>query len=297
MEIQGVTLQRKLAAARQWWRLTRVLSGLTWVLSLVVLLALICYHSDRLLVLSVHARENWRIGIALTAGLTLLLALAQPLLRKLSDQKVATEVERRFPILRERLLTTLDLMPAFSGAHGASNHSKPYAHAFSEQMTTALAQETQQVASDLNFKHAVSLRPLRNGALTLIFTLALLFLHVFFAPEAFATWLRRMSDPHADIPPYAKTRVQVIPDVTFLPRGEGTYVTVKTWGDPVERCVLRVHQDGEDPKNWTDVELKNPVPIANASADEKDARKFRYKFRRTGSQHFPCRLCQRWPLQ
>ena len=114
--------------------------------------------------------------------------------------------------------------------------------------------------------------------MTLTFTLALLFLHIFFAREAFATWMRRMSDPRADIPPYAKTRVQVIPDAALLPRGEGTYVTVKTWGDPVERCVLRVHQDGEDPKTWINVELKNPVPVTNANPDEKDARKFRYRF-------------------
>ena len=161
MEIQGATLQRKLAATRRWWRLTRVLSGLTWVLSLVVLLALICYHSDRLLVLSVHARENWRIGIALAAGFTFLLALAQPLLRRLSDHSVAADVERRFPILRERLLTTLDLAPCPEQRERriGERQQPPYAHAFSEQMTTALAQETHQVASDLNFKRAVSAAP------------------------------------------------------------------------------------------------------------------------------------------
>lgn len=81
MGYSGEPLQRKLAATRHWWRLTRVLSGLTWVLSIVVLLALICYHSDRIIVLSVQAREMWRTGIALTAVLTLLLALLQPLLR------------------------------------------------------------------------------------------------------------------------------------------------------------------------------------------------------------------------
>ena len=115
-------------------------------------------------------------------------------------------------------------------------------------MTTALAEETHQVAADLNFKRAVSLRPLRNGSLTLMFTLLLFAAHVVFAHDAFATWMRRMADPHADIPPYAKTRVQILPEATLLPRGEGVNVIVKTWGDPVDTCVLRVHQDGEEPK-------------------------------------------------
>ena len=280
MGTTGETLRRKLGAVRLWWRATRVLSGLTWALSAVVLLALICYHSDRLLVLSSHAREMWRTGIEAAGLLLLILALLRPLLRRLSDVTLATDVERRFPVLRERLLTTLDLAPALAASQAgtASNGGKPYAQAFSTQMTDALARETHQAASDLNFRRAVSLRPLRNGVLTCAFTLVLLGLHMVFAREAFATWLRRMADPRADIAPYAKTRVQILPDAVLLPRGEGTSITVKTWGDPVTTCVLKVHQDGDDPKQWTTLQLSNPTPIANAGADEKDARKFRYRF-------------------
>ncbi len=280
MQHSGAPLQQKLASTRRWWRITRVLSGLTWVCSLVLILALVCYHSDRLLVLSIHARENWRTGIGGIAIVTLLLALIQPLLRRLSDVSVASDVERRFPVLRERLLTTLDLAPALSPAQtttGVSN--RPYASHFSEQMTTALAEETHQVAADLNFKRAVSLRPLRNGGLTLTFTLLLFAAHIIFAREAFATWVRRMADPRADIPPYAKTRVQIIPEATLLPRGEGLNVIVKTWGDAVDRATLRVHQDGEDAKAWTNVELKDPVPVSNPKPDEKDARAFKYHFK------------------
>ncbi len=279
MGTTGITLQRKLGAVRLWWRATRVLSGVTWALSAVVVLALICYHSDRLLVLSSHAREMWRTGIGVSSLLLLALALLRPLLRRLSDVSLAADVERRFPVLRERLLTTLDLAPALAaGQAGAAAAGKPYASAFSTQMTDALARETHQAASDLNFRRAVSLRPLRNGVLTCAFTFVLLGLHMVFAREAFATWLRRMADPRADIAPYAKTRVQIVPDAVLLPRGEGTGITVKTWGDPVTTCVLKVHQDGDDSKQWTTLQLSNPTPIPNAPADEKDARKFRYRF-------------------
>ena len=80
MGTTGITLRRKLGAVRLWWRATRILSGLTWALSAVILLALICYHSDRLLVLSSHAREMWRTGIEVSALLLLVLVLLRPLL-------------------------------------------------------------------------------------------------------------------------------------------------------------------------------------------------------------------------
>lgn len=291
MGSSGELLQQKLAATRRWWRISRVITGVTWVLSLVLLLALICYHSDRLIVLSVQARETWRTGIGITAFVTLALALLQPLLRRLSLTTVATDVERHFPVLGERLLTTLHFAPALAGVEGNRHYrsmaddtksgstAKSSEGAYSEQLISELAKETVDVSSNLNFTRAVSLRPLRNGGLTLLFTLLLLLLHVVFSREAFATWMRRMADPRADIPPYAKTRVQIVPDKTLLARGDGTFVTIKTWGDPVDRCVLRIHQDGDGDKAWTNITLSNPKPVASSDPDQKDVRAFRYQFR------------------
>jgi hypothetical protein len=278
----GSTLQQKIAATRRWWRATRVLGGLTWVLSVVIVLGLICYQCDRHLALSASAREAWRTGIELAGVLTLLTALLRPLTRRLPDMTLAADVERRYPVLRERLLTTLDLAPALETAGPAAIPSvsggSPQSN-FSPALAGAVADETNRVAADLDFRRAVSLRPLRNGALTLVFMLVLLALQVAVAGPAFANWLRRMADPHADIAPYAGTRLQVTPDATLLPVGETTSVTIKTWGNIADKCELRIHRQDEPADAWTRITLQNPAPLPDLGVgrDEGNVRSFRYQ--------------------
>lgn len=306
MQESSQSLRRKLAATRLWWRTAHVLSGILFAVSAVVALALLCYHFDRRLTLSAHARELWRTGIGLTALVALLTAFLRPILRRLSDAALAADVERRYPVLRERLLTTLDLAPGLhsqtlaTAAAGApvpsaklslshtaktesqSSSANAYAAsppettiAFSSQLTAALVEETHRAASGLDFRRAVDLRSLRVGLLTAAAVFTLLALHIAFAGEAFAVWIKRMTDPRADIAPYARTRVQVIPDAQLLPVGADTGVTVRTWGDAVEKCTLRVHQDGDDPNLWTTLTLQRPdthsAPTAAEKAQERTA--------------------------
>ena len=114
MEPIGTPLQRKLAGTRLWWRATRLFGGVAWATCAVVFTALVCFHADRLMTLSASAREYWRVFIV-AGGVAVLLALwLRALIRRLSDSELATDVERKFPALRERLLTTISLMPALA---------------------------------------------------------------------------------------------------------------------------------------------------------------------------------------
>lgn len=270
--IEPTVLQRKLAGARRWWRATRMASGLAWASCLLVLLALGCYHADRLWALSTVAREQWRLLIVSSALVALLIALLRPLLRRLPDNVLAADVERRYPSLRERLLTTLDLAPALA------SHSSGTVLPFSSSLTSALAAETEQATQGLDFRRAVSLRPLGVSSLALLLTLCLLVLDALLAPQAFAVWLRRMADPRADIAPYAKTRLQIMPDKDLLPRGESASLVVKTWGDKADKVSLRAHLEGDPPNAWTTVTLTNAVALTFTAVDEPDARIFRYRF-------------------
>ena len=49
------------------------------------------------------------IAAAIGVAVYMLAALLRPLMRRLPDMTLAADVERRYPVLRERLLTTLDL--------------------------------------------------------------------------------------------------------------------------------------------------------------------------------------------
>src|SRR5262249_31901136 len=150
------------------------------------------------------------------AGSAVLLGLwLRTLLHRVTDADLAADVERQFPALRERLLTTISLMPAMATATGAT------ASGFSHSISTALAQETERESAELNFRRAVDTRPVRVASLAVVFTVGLLALHIALAPEAFANWMKRMANPRADVAPWANTRVWVQPSATILPRGAG----------------------------------------------------------------------------
>src|SRR5689334_18626614 len=103
MKETGEPLRRKLAETRRWWRAVRLLGGLAWIVCVVVAPALVCYHIDRVAPLSPSAREMWRLGILAPGLITLVIALLRPLLNRMPDTRLAADVERRYPLLRERL--------------------------------------------------------------------------------------------------------------------------------------------------------------------------------------------------
>lgn len=268
MTEHSLPLQQKFAVTRRWWRTTRAVAGSAWIVGIVVALGLACFHFDRVLVLSSRARELWLAGIAGAACVVALLALVRPLLRPLPDKVLAEDVERRYPALKERLMTTVDLLPAFAGSSASSSLMSG---GFSRSMASALAAETVRVSRDLDFRRAVDTRSVRLAVMTAAFTLILLLLHVVLAPGAFAVWLERMAKPRADIAPYAMTRVWLTPGAEILPRGEGLIVTITTKGSYAERSTLRYRTEDENANTWHTVDLINGHAV-------KDGRSFAYRF-------------------
>ena len=286
MSETGNPIPRKLAGARQWWRTSRVLSGVGWTVVAVVVLSLICYHADSRLILSAGAREGWRLGIAAVGFVVLLVAMLRSLLRPLPDAVVAAHVEQKYPDLRERLLTAVDLSPSLALAGGDR------ASGFSRSMTAALLEETQKAAAPLNFRRAVDLAPLRRAGLAAVAVLLLLAVEAGLAPNAFANWLRRMRDPRADIAPWANTRVYVKPDAELLPRGAGVGVTIVTRGLSADKGVLHYRAAGDKNAPWKTVDLSGAIalraddastPQPALAADhgptaKEEIRRFRYRF-------------------
>lgn len=277
----GVSLERKLASMRQWWRTTRALSGLAWTVGIVIALGLICYHSDRFTGgLSVNAREIWRAIIIAGGLVTLIVALLRPLFRRLPDKALAAEVERRFPVLKERLLTTIDLIPALGTAGGSGSSSAPSPN-FSRPLISALAEDTRLAAADLDFRRAVSLRPLQAASIAAALPLLILAVDVARSPDAFQNWLNRMMHIQSDIAPWADTRVWLTPEKTIMPRGDGLKVTVTTKGEPAEHCILRYRLEGDAADSWKSVELKKAEKREEGKGDSKKTEtknEFTYKF-------------------
>ena len=285
MSETGNPIQHKLAAARQWWRTTRVLSGVGWTVAAVVVLSLICYHADSRMVLSAGARETWRVGIGAVGLIVLCVGIVRSLLRPLPDAVVAAHVEQKYPDLRERLLTAVDLSPSLAVAGADSS-------GFSRSMTQALVDETQKAAAPLNFRRAVNLAPLRRAAVAAAAMLLLLAIEAGIAPSAFANWLNRMRDPHADIAPWANTRVYVKPEADLLPRGAGVGISIVTRGLSADKAVLHYRPAGDKNAPWKTVDLSGAVALRaddatapqptltsdHAPVGKEEIRKFHYQF-------------------
>jgi hypothetical protein len=235
-------LDTKLRRARRYWALLDGLAGAGWLLAALLLAALLCFHLDRLLVLSPAARVAWRFaGAALLVGGALALGAAA-LLRRRSDEVVAARVERRYPELGERLLSTVEL------AHAPEGHRA----GLSPGMIGALAQETSRAALPLRFEAAFGLNGLAIAGGAAALAVALLLLHQALFPEAMASWWQRMARPYAGVPVYRSTRVQVEPREAVLLRGGSLAVRVGTEGRPVREARVKF-RFGDGP--WSTVRL------------------------------------------
>src|SRR5207245_797868 len=119
---------------------------LAWSLALLFASGLLCFHMDRLLVLSPQARVLWGVG---TLGLTVVAAAGRAWLsfrRQPDDRSVALRMERRHPDLGERLLSAVEL----------DRLPEEERQRFSQGLLAAVQAEAQRAASGLDFRRAVT---------------------------------------------------------------------------------------------------------------------------------------------
>lgn len=253
------TLESKLSAARLRWRGLRMAGGLAASVALLCALMLLSFHSDRLVVLSNGGRLGWLIGLVVGLAAALLAFVLIPVRRRIPDEAVAAEVERKYPALNERLLTTVTLA------------NSPQAAGVSGAMVGHLARETERLSAPLNFAQAIPTRPVRLPV-AMASALGLLFLgHTVIAPQAMQAWANRILHPGADIPIYANTKVRLTPEMPVVPRGESFSLDVTLGGRLTDTAVLHYQFEGASPAKTT---LK-PLP---AAASGETTRRFTCTF-------------------
>jgi hypothetical protein len=252
-----LALNTRLRRARHYWALLDTLAGAGWLLVALIALGLLCFHLDRLLVLSPVARTVWSIALLLllVGGAALLAWIAT--LRRRPDWEIAARVERRYPELGERLLSTVELE-----GEPASNHA-----GISTAMIRALASETARVAAPLRFEAAFGSGGAAAAGGAAALALAAILLHQALVPEAFAAWRKRMLHPYAGVPVYRNTRVQVSPRETVILRGGTLAVRVAAEGRPAEAAQIRF-RFGDGP--WNSVRLTR-APFVHRFTDLSDA--------------------------
>src|SRR5262249_25081126 len=104
-----LALRAQFHRARSLWLGLALTRDLAWSFALLFASGLICFHFDRLLVLSPSARLGWGLGtlVATVAAAAVRVWLSGR--RQPDDRAVAMRMEQRHPDLRERLLSAVEL--------------------------------------------------------------------------------------------------------------------------------------------------------------------------------------------
>ncbi len=208
-QMVSTTLQAKLDRARGYWRALLAVEGWLWTVAAVLVAFLCCFHADRWLVLSLQGRVTaWCVLAALGLAGTLYLVL-RPLIAPRPAEDVAVMVERRFPQLRERLLSAVEF----------ARLPRERLEGVSSTLLGDLQADAEREAAVLNFQAAFDTRGIGRAATSLAVVLLVLGIHVLLAGPAFGAFLSRMALQNTPVWRDTRLRVEPWPEAKAL-RGQ-----------------------------------------------------------------------------
>lgn len=210
-------LRKTLDRYRRRQRLVSVQRGLFLALGVFVGCVGAAVALDRWLRLPTAARA---VCLILTAGAFLVLMVVRvvrPALRKMSDRRAATRLGRRFPEMREDLLSAVELSAVPSGEQGVSR-----------SLILSVIRHIAVRARKIDYRAAVPLRPLLKVAAALV-VVALLFQAAYLSrPEAIRNALRRLFLPNKSVAFFSYTKLDVQPGDHVIRTGDTVDVLITT---------------------------------------------------------------------
>jgi hypothetical protein len=245
----------KLSSARHYQRWLEMLDGIGRTFLGLSVMVLVCYHLDLHCVFSSSLRLAWLVAFGVAALVCAVAFVLRPLVRRIADEDVALQVEKRFPQLQERLLSTVEF------AHASA------AYGMSQQIIAALMRQTDDETRPLKFTQAITHPPLRRVTALSCVMLVILTAHVAFAREPMMRWLLRMLNPYGDIPVFAFTQLDVQPRHVVLPRGADLTITVVTRGSDAQSCDLYVQREGSRWERMSQRVNQSMSQLTNAPID------------------------------
>lgn len=174
-------IEKKLGQLRGHIRLMFFSWGLAKLTIWAAGLTLWLYYTDLLLKLP----GGMRLGFLAVAAVILLVvairSLIYPLTRTLSDEDLALLVEREYPLLNDRLISSLQML----------KNQERYKDAGSEEMIRVVVGESFDIAGRLQFNDAVASRRLLYMVMGSLLAMVLLFGHAWFARDTMSIWAKR----------------------------------------------------------------------------------------------------------
>ena len=193
-------IEQKLAQLRGHIRLMFLSYGLAKLLMWAAGLTLWLFYSDRVLELPGPVRIGFLAVAVLILLVVVVRSLIYPLSRTLSDEDLALLVEREYPLLNDRLISSLQML----------KDQERYKDVASAQMIQIVVGESFEIAGKLQFHEAVRSRRLAIVVLGSIFAMSLIFAHAVFDLDAMSTWVRRSLGAGPEWPTRTKLEVRIL---------------------------------------------------------------------------------------
>ncbi|MBI4835328.1 MAG: hypothetical protein HY811_11010 [Planctomycetes bacterium] len=181
--------------------------------------------------------------------------LAYPLRKPITDEDIAICVERFYPELKERLISSLQLGKTLENPHGCN----------SPELIRLLVTEANEVATPLDFSKIISTQQMAKLFAVAGSLLVIIVLYCSFYPSYANIWFNRMLIGDARWP--KKTMLEVSIKSEVIAKGQDFNLTVLARkGSPKKVYVYYEFETGES--GWE-----------RMGADENDDKKFTYDFR------------------
>lgn len=174
-------IEKKLGQLRGHIRLMFFSWGLAKLTIWAAGLTLWLYYTDLLLKLPGGMRVAFLIVAIVILLVVAVRSLIYPLTRTISDEDLALLVEREYPLLNDRLISSLQMLKS----------QDRYKDAASEDMIRVVVGESFDIAGRLQFNEAVASRRLLFMVLGSLLAMVLLFGHAWFARDTMSIWAKR----------------------------------------------------------------------------------------------------------
>jgi len=193
-----------------------LLYSLVLIAVLILALIAIAYFKPSWILFSLH----WKVLLAAFVGVPLLLGGATFIYQVRDTDRLTVVIERRYPRLRDRLLTALE----FSGPGASQKPTDP----ISQMFARGLEKEMTSLLSRFSFTRVTSFRQLTAPTTLLIFMILIAGLIYWAQPNFFREGYLRLSNSlsrqayiqgHPGGPVLPKFEVQVAPGDCEVPRG------------------------------------------------------------------------------
>ncbi len=216
----------RLAEARRMWRTVTVGRGVFKALALVLMLLLAGVVLDNLLALPRGARAALSLVFIGASAHLVLTHIIRPLVRALSDEMVATHVERAYPELENCLINAVQL--------GREQIADP----LTRGMVAGQLGETARAVEECDVTASSNPRALLGWGVGAALLVVLTAGYAFAFSGHFSNAVQRYAMPQRDIPPLTGTQLSVFPGDAEKLQGEPLLVEAHVKGSLPEKAAV-----------------------------------------------------------